>query len=143
MPQVNRSARVPHTAAQMFDLVNDVESYPQFLHWCPGARIEREEGSTIEAVLEIGLGGIHKSFRTRNTLKRPEQIDIELVSGPFRHLEGVWRFSDLKEGGSEVQLTLEFEVATSPLSMIFSTVFEELARNQMNAFIARAAEIYG
>jgi ribosome-associated toxin RatA of RatAB toxin-antitoxin module len=140
---VNRSARVPHTALQMFDLVNDVEAYPEFLHWCQEARIERTEGATIEAVLEIGMGGIHKSFRTRNTLSKPEQIEIELVSGPFRRLDGIWRFTDLEEGGSEVTLALEFEIVPSPFGMIFATVFEELARSQMNAFIERAAHIYG
>lgn len=143
MRSIRRSARVPHTAAQMFDLVNDVEAYPQFLHWCRGARIERCEGDTIDAVLDIGISGIHKSFRTRNTLLAPTAIEIQLVSGPFRHLDGKWSFEDRAEGGSEVSLVLEFEVVTSPLSMIFSTVFEELARSQMNAFVVRARELYG
>lgn len=143
MRSIRRSARVPYTAAQMFDLVNDVEAYPQFLHWCRGARIERRDGATIEAVLDIGISGIHKSFRTRNTLQAPDAIEIELVSGPFRRLDGKWAFEDLDDGGSKVSLLLEFEVVASPLSMIFSTVFEELARSQMNAFVDRARELYG
>lgn len=143
MRSIERSARVPHTAAQMFDLVNDVESYPKFLHWCRGATIMHREGDVVEAELDIGISGIHKSFRTRNTLRPPSEIEIELVSGPFRHLDGKWRFEDLDAGGSEVSLVLEFEVAMSPLSMIFSTVFEELARSQMNAFIERARHVYG
>jgi len=127
----------------MFDLVNDIRSYPSFLHWCHGARIEREQGNTVEARLEIGIGGLHKSFRTRNTLLRPEAIKIDLLAGPFRHLDGQWSFQDLPEGGSEVSLRLDFEVASSPLGVIFSRVFEELARSQMNAFIERATELYG
>jgi ribosome-associated toxin RatA of RatAB toxin-antitoxin module len=143
MRSIRRSARVPYTAAQMFDLVNDVEAYPQFLHWCRGARIEGRGGDTIEAVLDIGISGIHKSFRTRNSLEAPNAIEIELISGPFRHLDGKWSFEDLEDGGSQVSLLLEFEVVASPLSMIFSTVFEELARSQMNAFVERARVLYG
>lgn len=143
MRNVRRGARVPYTAAQMFDLVNDVEAYPEFLHWCRGARIEGKEGDTIEAVLDIGVGAIHKHFRTRNTLEPPRSIEIELVSGPFRHLDGKWSFEDLDEGGSQVLLELEFEVAPSPLGMLFSAVFEELVRSQMNAFIERARQLHG
>ena len=91
--QCKRSARVPYTPEQMFDLVNDVESYPKFLHWCRGARVDLEQGNTVEATLDIGVLGFHQSFRTRNTLKRPERIGIDLVSGPFRRLRGEWRFS--------------------------------------------------
>ena len=143
MRTVRRSARVPYSAAQMFDLVNDVESYPRFLHWCRDARIERADGDTVEAVLDIGISGIHKTFKTRNTLERPNKLEIELISGPFRHLDGVGRFTDQPDGGSEVSVTLEFEVSHSPLSMIFSAVFEEVARAQMGAFIKRAKQIYG
>lgn len=143
MRSIRRSARVPYSAVQMFDLVNDVEAYPEFLHWCRGARIERRDGDALEAVLDIGVGGVHKRFRTRNTLKPPREIEIELVSGPFRRLDGKWSFADVESGGSEVSLVLEFEVVASPLSMIFSTVFEELARSQMNAFVERARQLYG
>ncbi len=93
LPTVKRSARVPHTPEQMFDLVNDVESYPKFLHWCRGARVDLKQGNTVEATLEIGVLGFQQSFRTRNTLQRPERIGIDLVSGPFRRLRGEWRFS--------------------------------------------------
>lgn len=143
MRTVNRSARVPYGSGQMFDLVNDVESYPEFLHWCRGARVESARDGVVEAVLEIGIAGVHKSFRTRNTLTEGESIKIELVSGPFKHLDGWWRFADLPDGGSEVSLELRFEVAASPLAVIFSGLFEELARSQMTAFVARAKERYG
>jgi ribosome-associated toxin RatA of RatAB toxin-antitoxin module len=143
MPHVQREARVPYTAAQMFALVNDVESYPEFLPWCRAARIERRDGEALEAVLEIGLRGIHKSFRTRNTLERPRRIRIELVSGPFTHLNGVWSFEDLDEGGSRVGVSLDFEVKRSPFAALFASVFEELVRSQMAAFIRRAHACYG
>ncbi len=143
MPTIQRSARVPYKGAQMFDLVSDVEAYPQFLHWCRGAKVVRSGDGFVEARLDIGIRGIYKSFTTRNTLERPERLTIELVSGPFRRLNGAWRFEDLEEGGSQVSLSLTFEVAASPLAMVFSMVFEELARQQMTAFVQRAHKIYG
>lgn len=142
MPTVQRKAHVPYSAEQMFDLVNDVDSYPLFLHWCRGASVNSRQGNTIEATVDIGVLGFHQSFRTRNTLKRPERIGIELVSGPFRRLRGEWRFTQA-ENGSDVSLSLAFEVTLSPFGVVFARVFEELAGSQMNAFIARAAKVYG
>jgi ribosome-associated toxin RatA of RatAB toxin-antitoxin module len=143
LPTVQRSSRVAYTAEQMFDLVNDVEKYPEFLHWCSAARIDVRQGNTIEATLDIGALGFRRSFRTRNTLRRPDRIQIELVSGPFRRLRGEWKFTDLATGGSEVSLSLAFEVTVSPFGAVFARVFEELAGAQMDAFTARAAKLYG
>jgi ribosome-associated toxin RatA of RatAB toxin-antitoxin module len=127
----------------MFDLVNDVESYPKFLHWCRGARIDLRQGDTIEATLDIGVLGFHQSFRTRNTLQRPERIGIDLVSGPFRRLRGEWRFLAAPDGGTDISLTLTFEVTLSPFGIVFAKIFEELAVSQMAAFIDRAKKVYG
>jgi ribosome-associated toxin RatA of RatAB toxin-antitoxin module len=142
LPTVQRNAHVPYSAEQMFDLVNDIDSYPQFLHWCRGATVNSRQGNTLEATVDIGVLGFHQSFRTRNTLKRPERIGIELVSGPFRRLRGEWRFVPAADG-SDVSLSLAFEVTVSPFGAVFARVFEELAGSQMNAFIARAAKKYG
>lgn len=143
MPTVKRSARVPYTTEQMFDLVNDIEQYPKFLHWCRGARIDLKQGNTIEATLDIGVLGFHQSFRTRNTLKRPDSIGIDLVSGPFRRLRGEWRFAAAPDRGSDITLALAFEVTMSPFGLLFTKVFEELAGSQMTAFVERAKTIYG
>jgi ribosome-associated toxin RatA of RatAB toxin-antitoxin module len=143
LPTVKRSARVPYTTEQMFDLVNDVEGYPEFLHWCRGARVESRQANTVEATLEIGVLGFHQSFRTRNTLQRPERIGIDLVSGPFRRLRGEWRFVTAQDGGADISLTLTFEVTLSPFGVVFAKVFEELAVSQMTAFVERAKKIYG
>jgi ribosome-associated toxin RatA of RatAB toxin-antitoxin module len=142
LPTVKRSARVPYTTEQMFDLVNDVESYPKFLHWCRGAHVDSTHGNTIEATLEIGVFGFHQSFRTRNTLQRPERIGIDLVSGPFRRLRGEWRFVAIPDHGTDISLTLTFEVTLSPFGVVFAKVFEELAVSQMAAFVERAKKIY-
>lgn len=142
MPTVQRKAHVPYTAEQMFDLVNDVESYPKFLHWCRGAHVNSRHGNTVEATLDIGVFGFQQSFRTRNALTRPERIGIELVSGPFRRLRGEWRFATV-ESGCDVSLSLAFEVTVSPFGAVFARVFEELAGAQMNAFVERAGRVYG
>lgn len=142
MPRVEREARVRYSAEQMFDLVNDVEKYPEFLHWCRGARIESRQSSTVEASLDIGVAGFERSLRTRNTLQRPELIAIELVSGPFQRLRGEWRFKALDDGGAHVSLSLVFDASTSLFGSLFSRVFEEIAASQMTAFIARAQAVY-
>jgi len=143
LPTVQRHAHVPYSAEQMFDLVNDIESYPKFLHWCRNARVDARQGSTVEATLEIGAFGFQQSFRTRNTLRQPEQIGIELVSGPFRRLRGEWKFVPAPSSGTDVSLSLRFEVTLSPFGALFSKVFEELAGAQMGAFIDRAGKVYG
>jgi ribosome-associated toxin RatA of RatAB toxin-antitoxin module len=127
----------------MFDLVNDIESYPKFLHWCRGGRIDVRQGNTIEATLDIGVLGFQQSFRTRNTLARPELIQIQLVSGPFRRLRGEWRFAPGAGSGTDISLSLAFEVTSSPFGVVFARVFEELAGSQMSAFIDRAGKLYG
>lgn len=143
MRTIQRSQRVPYTAAQMFDLVNDVEAYPEFVHGVRAAHIEEHDNESMLATIDIGMRGIHKSFTTRNTFERPRRLNIELVSGPFRHLDGLWEFEDVGEQESEVSVTLSFEVMRSPLSFVFSMVFEELVRAQVAAFVQRAYAVYG
>jgi ribosome-associated toxin RatA of RatAB toxin-antitoxin module len=140
---VKRSAHVPYSALQMFDLVNDVEAYPKFLPWCEWARVEASDGDSLEASIGVGVAGLRKSFRTRNKLVKPSSIAISLVTGPFRTLEGEWRFIDAPSGGCDVTLALDFEVASSPLRLAFELLFEEIARRQVAAFAERARTLYG
>ncbi len=142
MPTVQRSSRVSYRAEQMFDLVNDIERYPEFLHWCGGARVDVRQGNMVEATLDIGVLGFQRSVPDSQYAAAAGQISIELVSGPFRRLRGEWKFADLPTGGSEVALSLSFEVTVSPFGSVFSKVFEELAGAQMDAFTARAAKLY-
>lgn len=143
MPRIRRRAHVPYTAQQMFDLVNDVGAYPKFLHWCAGACVESVDESHLEATLDIGIAGLHKSFRTRNTLDRPRRITMALVSGPFSRLDGAWEFTDSPNGGAEIELSLDYEISHSPLGLVLAKAFEEVARSQMSAFVRRADEVYG
>jgi ribosome-associated toxin RatA of RatAB toxin-antitoxin module len=127
----------------MFSLVNDVEAYPEFLHWCSGARILRREGNVIMAEIDVRFAGVRQSFSTRNTLEEPHRIVISLLNGPFRRLDGDWTFTDSRSGGCSIELSLEFTVALTPLGFLLSRVFEEIAASQMDAFIRRARKVYG
>jgi len=147
MARIRRSARVPYSAQQMLALVNDVESYPAFLHWCNAARIEKSDGSTVEAALDIGISGIHKTMRTRNTTQPVDQsgeagIQIRMLDGPLKSLHGSWSFSDCAGGGSEVVLELDYETHRTPFGLVLRTLFDEIANSQLNAFTRRAASVY-
>jgi ribosome-associated toxin RatA of RatAB toxin-antitoxin module len=143
MKHVKRTALVPHSAEQMFVLVNDVEAYPQFLPWCRSTQVFESSSTHIRAQIEMALAGLSRSFTTHNSLCRPDRIDIELVDGPFRHLEGHWRFEALTEAACKVHLDLSFEVANSLFSMALTPAFEKICNSLVDAFSTRATRIYG
>ena len=127
----------------MFDLVNDVDAYPDFLHWCRGSSVETVSDTEVVATVVVGIGGMHRSFTTRNTLTRPDEIAMELVAGPFDDFSGSWNFASSANGGSTVELKLAFKVSTTPLEMLFASLFEEMVHTQVAAFVSRAEDIYG
>ena len=143
MRSVRRQHHVPYTPEQMFDLVNDVDAYPDFLHWCRGSSVEKISETEAVATVEVGIGGIRRSFTTRNTLARPGEIAMGLVSGPFDALNGNWSFAAAANGGCAVELNLAFEVSATPLEMLFASLFEEVVHTQVAAFVSRAHDIYG
>lgn len=143
MRKVNRSALVPYSADQMFNLVDDVESYPSFLPWCNDATVHSRDEDTVEATLELHKGSVSNHFTTRNTRHRPEAIDLALVGGPFRHLQGGWRFKDLGEGGCKVSLELDFEFDSMMVDLMFGSFFEQTCNSLVDAFTRRAESVYG
>ena len=144
MTTITRSSLVMYTPDQMFDLVNDVEVYPSFLPWCRGSKIINKSDKVICATLDIAKGGIHHEFSTRNTLQHGESIRIELIDGPFRHLEGFWQFSPIGDNeGCRVQLDMDFEFSTRLLDLALGPVFTQISGSLVEAFCVRAKEIYG
>jgi ribosome-associated toxin RatA of RatAB toxin-antitoxin module len=139
---VRRSALVPYTAPQMFRLVDDVEAYPEFLPWCNDAHIDRRDGDSIEATLELHKGGVSKHFTTRNTRTEFETIDIELVGVPFRPLQGGWPFQELGDKGCKVSLELDFEFESLLVDLMFGGFFEETCNSLLDAFSRRAAAVF-
>ena len=142
MRTVNRSALVPYSAAQMYELVKDVEQYPSFLPWCNNAEVHVRREDFIEASLELHRGRISKRFRTRNALRPNESLGIELVGGPFRHMSGGWTFQQLGDAGCKVVLVLEFEFESKATDVIFGRFFENTCNSLVDSFTRRAAEMY-
>jgi len=140
---VSRSALVPYAAGEMYALVVDVEEYPSFLPWCRSARILEPGEGSVEARLEIGRGPLRKTFTTRNAMTRDSRIDIELIDGPFKHLQGCWQFVALDDAGCRILLDLEFELANALLRRTLGPIFSEIANTMVEAFCRRARELYG
>ena len=144
MPQVNKSALVPYPAGAMYALVNDIESYPDFLPWCRSAHILISEEDQLQASIAIAKGPLQKSFVTRNTgCARKTAIEIQLVDGPFRKLDGLWRFEALDEQASKVALSLDFEFSSRLLALSVGPVFQQIGNTMVDAFCRRARQLYG
>lgn len=142
MRKVQRSALVRHSADAMYSLVDDIESYPEFLPWCRQSEVHFRQGPVVEATLDLHRGELSRQFRTRNTAIGKSIIDMQLVDGPFRHLVGRWSFTQLGESGSKVALDLEFEFSNSAVDLIFGAFFEETCNSLVQAFTRRADAIF-
>ena len=142
MRKVNRSALVPYSAAQMYELVKNVERYPSFLPWCNDAEVHIRGDDFIEASLELHRGRISKRFRTRNVFSENESLGIALVGGPFRHMSGGWTFKQLGTAGSKVSLELDFEFENKATDVIFGRFFENTCNALVDSFTHQAAKIY-
>lgn len=143
MPTVNRSALVRHSPQAMFDLVNDFERYPEFLPGCRRARLLTRDGDHLVGELTLAKAGIEQSFTTRNDLHAPERIELSLVNGPFRRLQGRWLFTPMGENACKVSLELEFEFASRLLGMAFGRLFQQVAGQLVDSFTRRADDLYG
>lgn len=143
MPVINRSALLPYTQQQLFDLVNDVEAYPSFMEGCVGAKILRCDEESMEARLDLARGGIAQSFVTRNRLRAPEVIELELREGPFEQFAGCWRFQALGEAACKVSLELDFTIRQALIGAAAGRLFERVTGNLVDAVVRRAATVYG
>lgn len=143
MRRVDRSALVPYSPAQMFALVTDIASYPQFVPWVASAELVQRTDHEVIGRLQMEKAGVRETFTTRNTLKSPHEIVLTLVDGPFRKLEGHWTFEDLQGRGTRVGLTIEFEFANPMLSLLLSRTFEKSCAELVDAFVQRARAVYG
>jgi len=143
MTAVDRSALVAHSAQKMYALVADVESYPQFLPWCDRAVVSVSEPGRTVATLQVSFRGMKKQFTTEN-LNRPDaRIDMKLVSGPFRSLEGSWAFTALSDNACKVQLSLRYQFASTLLEKVAGPAFHDITDSFVDAFVRRADEKFG
>ncbi|MCS5591975.1 MAG: type II toxin-antitoxin system RatA family toxin [Gammaproteobacteria bacterium] len=143
MHYISKSAIVPYSPQQMFALVNAINDYPQFLNWCSGASILNQYEEQITASVEINKGGLRQTFITKNTLHAFDLIEMELLDGPFKTLSGQWRFEALGENAAKVGLELQFSFKSRLMDIALSPIFTQIANSQLDAFVARAKQVYG
>lgn len=143
MAVIQRSSQVPYSAAQMYQLVDAIENYPEFLPWCKDSKIISRNEDEVLATLTLAGGGFQKSFSTCNRLQHDKMIEIRLLEGPFKHLEGFWRFQPEASNGCTITLDLEFEFAGKLISMAFAPIFNQVANTLVDAFTKRAIALYG
>ena len=127
----------------MFELVNNINDYSQFLNWCDSSSILNQSDDQITASVEINKGGIKQTFSTLNTLTPYQSIAMELIDGPFDELSGEWRFEPLGENAAKIHLDLQFKFKSMLIDMALSPVFKNIANSQLDSFVARAKYIYG
>ena len=135
MPSIHRSALVEHSAARMFDLVNDVAAYPRRFAWCEQAQVLEQDEGRMLARLDLGLGKLSTWFTTENRLERPHRIDMQLRDGPFKRLHGRWQFHALDEGACKVSLLLDFEPQSSLMLPVLSLGLRGLADRMVDDFV--------
>jgi ribosome-associated toxin RatA of RatAB toxin-antitoxin module len=142
MKQIEKSAIVPFSAQQMFELVTDISSYPDFLPWCSHAAVLSRENDTVNAEIMIDVKGIKKSFSTINTYTPFEQIDMQLLEGPFSSLSGQWHFQPLNDKACKVSLNIAFSFSNRILSLTLGPVFGHISDSMVDAFCQRAHQVY-
>jgi ribosome-associated toxin RatA of RatAB toxin-antitoxin module len=143
MHSVERSVLVPYSASQMFDLVADVEKYPEFMPWCGGATVSEQDAQGMQASITISLAGIKQTFTTRNLHQYPESIALELVDGPFSALTGNWEFVSLSDDACKVLFKLNYAFSNRALETLVGPIFNRIATSFIDSFTQRAQVCYG
>ncbi|NKB21933.1 MAG: type II toxin-antitoxin system RatA family toxin [Alphaproteobacteria bacterium] len=142
MPKHSERRLLPYTSEQIFDLVADVERYPEFLPWCVGTRILRREENVVYADLMVGFKMVREVYTSKVILDRPGTIDVEYQKGPFKHLINYWKFKNA-EDGCEIEFFIDFEFRSRILRGIIGPFFGEAVHRMVGAFEARAVDVYG
>lgn len=143
MTSISRSALVEYSAEQMFDLVNDIEHYPEFMQGCVSAQVLSQSDTELVGELRLAKAGISQQFTTKNTLLRPERIDMSLVEGGFKNFAATWAFDALTENACKVSLSMEFEFKSGLMGFAAEKLFSSSANNLVDAIVQRAHEVYG
>jgi ribosome-associated toxin RatA of RatAB toxin-antitoxin module len=139
---LEKSVLVAHSAQQMFTLVDGVEAYPEFLPWCDSAKVLYRDESRTRATISINYHGARQSFTTENTKDPGRLMTIRLVEGPFRFLDGEWRFTALAEHACKIEFSLRYEFSSRLLGMLVGPVFTYIANTLVDAFVQRAEKVY-
>lgn len=143
MTTIERSALVPYSAEQMFRLVNDIESYPAFMHGCQDARVVERYEDEVVGELTLGKAGIRQSFTTRNRLEPPHRMEMSLVEGPFSDFSAIWTFQPLTEEACKVTLRMQFSFSGGLMGLALNRLFNHSANALVDDIVKRAGQLYG
>lgn len=143
MTHVQRSALLPFSANKIYDLVNDINSYPEFVPWCVDCEVHENSKIEKKATMHFASRGIKASVTTRNELKENEKIIMHLVSGPFKHLTGNWTISSIDDGMCKVELDMQFDFSNRLYELTIGPIFNQVATKLVSAFTQRAMQLYG
>lgn len=143
MTEIHRILSVPYSASSMFDLVHDVESYPNYLPWCSQVQVLRKEANWWHVGVSIDFNGIASYFETCNKFEYGSVIEMQLISGPFEKLEGSWLFCESINGGSLVEFRLLYKFKYGPFSLFIEPFFNYISRTLMDLFVKQAKIYYG
>jgi ribosome-associated toxin RatA of RatAB toxin-antitoxin module len=143
MAEIEKTAIVEFSAEQMFQLVDRVERYPEFLPWCGGASVDPQDEKITHATIKINYHHVKHSFTTENTRQPPDLIEMTLLDGPFEHLDGHWRFIPLSESACKIEFRLHYTFSHKLLEKFVGPVFYIIANSFVEAFIERAESLYG
>lgn len=141
--EVTHFAHVPYSAKRMYDLVNDVDNYHEFLPFCQYAKVLSQSAHQIEAQMDFAKAGIRNSVVTQNRLIEGKRVEMSLVKGPFRYLEGFWNFDCLGEQGCYITFSVDFEMSNKWMNLSLGPVFQQMSKNVVSAFTQRAEALYG
>ena len=142
MAQVQKTVLINHSAGHMYALVDDINKYPEFLPWCGGVDLIKQDDVSTIATLHIAYHGLHQKFTTENHKTYPNLMEIKLKDGPFKHLEGVWHFIELNEQACKIEFMLNYEFTNIFLEKIIAPVFSHIANTFVDGFVARADVVY-
>jgi ribosome-associated toxin RatA of RatAB toxin-antitoxin module len=140
---IQRSALLPYPAQTLFDLVNDVSAYPQFLPWCAASEVVEQSDEHMLAALTIAKGSVSQRFLTKNNLQPGSRIEMSLREGPFTDLHGIWEFKALGEKACKISLDLTFEYAGPLVKATLGPLFTQAANTLVDAFCQRAKQLHG
>ena len=127
----------------MYELVNDIEAYPEFVHWCDSTSIITKNDTSLTASISLSAGGIKKTFVTRNTMQPGRRIDINLLQGPFKYLTGYWLFESISEQDCRISIKMDFEFKNKFLRLALDKIFSHIINTLIETFTERAHKIYG
>jgi len=142
MADVKKNVIVNHSAEKMFNLVDRIEDYPLFLPWCGGSKVIERNNQITKASIHIKYSGVNQSFTTQNTKDYPHRIDLKLIDGPFKVLEGFWIFTPINKEGCSIEFHLHYEFSNFILDKLISPIFSKIANTFVDGFVTQADKIY-